>query len=302
MIILRFLKLSTCSSCSSKWKNKQRVLVFAGRGISHRGRHLMKNLQTLFPHSKSDSKMERKDQISVINEIAEIKNCNKCIYFECRGKRDLYMWISNTPNGPSAKFLVENVHTMEELKMTGNCLKGSRPILSFDKNFDKLPHLSLLKEVFVQTFGTPNHHPKSQPFLDHVFSFSYVDNRIWFRNYQIVEEDASLTEIGPRFVLNLIKIFNGSFGGSTQYNNVDFVTPSLRRRQLKAAAASKYVNRIHAKKAYEFNYPKVSYHVDETEEIFENDEVPPPSKKIDEIPSNESLNIQDYPVHQRFFH
>lgn len=24
------------------------------------------------------------------------------------------------------------VHTMDELKMTGNCLKGSRPLLSFD--------------------------------------------------------------------------------------------------------------------------------------------------------------------------
>lgn len=29
-------------------------------------------------------------------------------------------------------FLI-TVHTMMELKMTGNCLKGSRPLLSFDK-------------------------------------------------------------------------------------------------------------------------------------------------------------------------
>lgn len=72
--------------------------------------------------------------------------------------------ISNSPHGPSAKFLVQNsefvhlqswsvehniccmpcskrwfyiivpftVHTLAELKMTGNCLKGSRPLLSFD--------------------------------------------------------------------------------------------------------------------------------------------------------------------------
>jgi len=26
-----------------------------------------------------------------------------------------------------------SVHTMSELKMTGNCLKGSRPLLSFDE-------------------------------------------------------------------------------------------------------------------------------------------------------------------------
>ena len=30
-------------------------------------------------------------------------------------------------------YLYNLVHTMDELKLTGNCLKGSRPILSFDK-------------------------------------------------------------------------------------------------------------------------------------------------------------------------
>ena len=50
--------------------------------------------------------------------------------------------------------------------------------------------------LFFQIFSTPNHHPKSQPFYDHVFTFSISDNRIWFRNYQILEEDGSLAEIG----------------------------------------------------------------------------------------------------------
>uniref|UniRef100_UPI0009B34CD2 ribosome biogenesis protein BRX1 homolog n=1 Tax=Monopterus albus TaxID=43700 RepID=UPI0009B34CD2 len=76
--------------------------------------------------------MDRKDQLFVINEVCEIKNCNKCLFFEAKKKQDLYMWISNSPHGPSAKFLVQNVHTLAELKMTGNCLKGSRPLLSFD--------------------------------------------------------------------------------------------------------------------------------------------------------------------------
>lgn len=60
------------------------------------------------------------------------------------------MWASKTPNGPSAKFHVENIHTMDELKMTGNCLKGSRPLLSFDKQFDDKPHWKLIKEMFTQ--------------------------------------------------------------------------------------------------------------------------------------------------------
>lgn len=84
---------------------------------------------------------------------------------------------------------------MKELKLTGNCLKGSRPLLSFDPSFNE-PHWKLIKELFVQTFGTPNHHPKSQPFHDHVFVFSVLDNKIWFRNYEILSMDGKLSEIG----------------------------------------------------------------------------------------------------------
>lgn len=91
---------------------------------------------------------------------------------------------------------------MGELKMTGNCLRGSRPLLSFDPQFTKDPHYALLKELLIQTFGVPYHHPKSQPFFDHVYTFMILDNRIWFRNYQILSEDGALAEIGPRFVLN----------------------------------------------------------------------------------------------------
>lgn len=36
-------------------------------------------------------------------------------------------------------------------------------------------------------------------------------------------------EIGPRFVLNLIKIFQGSFGGPTLYENPNFKSPNLVR-------------------------------------------------------------------------
>ena len=63
---------------------------------------------------------------------------------------DLYLWLSKAPNGPSVKFHLQNLHTMDELKMTGNCLKGSRGILSFGKEFDDEPWLQLLKELFTQ--------------------------------------------------------------------------------------------------------------------------------------------------------
>lgn len=95
--------------------------------------------------------------------------------------------------------------------MTGNCLRGSRPLLSFDPQFTKYPHYSLLKELLTQIFGVPKHHPKSQPFFDHVYTFMILDNRIWFRNYQILSEDGGLAEIGPRFVLNPVSIKSDNF-------------------------------------------------------------------------------------------
>ena len=130
---------------------------------------------------------------------------------------------------------------MNELKLTGNCILGSRPLLSFDpvrlllqKNcngglyvggfiaimsrinqdfilmifvpsnptnissstvhfifflflqcFTGSPHYSLIKELFIKIFSTPYYHPKSKPFIDHMFHFGLLDNHIWFRNYQV---------------------------------------------------------------------------------------------------------------------
>ena len=58
-----------------------------------------------------------------------------------------------------------------------------------------------MKEMFIQTFGTPLGHPKSKPFIDRTMSFMILDNKIWIRNYQIVfnkekeDEDPILVEI-----------------------------------------------------------------------------------------------------------
>ncbi|XP_037720679.1 ribosome biogenesis protein BRX1 homolog [Drosophila subpulchrella] len=257
-----------------KWVNKQRVLVFSARGISHRDRHLMKDIKTLMPHHRTESKMERSKTLSVVNEMCEMKHCNKALLFEGRRKKDLYMWVSNTAGstGPSAKFLIENIHTMAELKMTGNCLRGSRPLLSFDSKFDELPHLKLLKEMFVQTFSVPNHHPKSQPFVDHVFTFTYLDNRIWFRNFQILSEDGGLSEVGPRYVMNPVKIFDGSFTGKTIWENPDYVSPAKQRQMLKKAAKDKYVNRVEQKVKHEATRPVRAYDGVDNDELFEDDD------------------------------
>jgi len=266
------------SSEKPNWKNRERVLVFCSRGTGFRDRHLMLDFRTLLPHSKGESKMNKNDKITIVTEICEMRNCNKCMYFESKKKQDLYLWISNIPKGPTAKFLVRNVHTMDELKLTGNCLKGSRPILSFDSNFQKSPHLALLKELFAQTLGTPLNHPRSQPFIDHVFSFSLGDDgQIWFRNYQIVDaKTQQLEEIGPRMVLELITIQDGSFCGPILYKNPAYVSPNMLRSQARNAAAGKYVQRVQAKQSLEGRRRKenVTFKSDATDEIFETEKRP----------------------------
>ncbi|KAI8903327.1 Brix domain-containing protein [Gorgonomyces haynaldii] len=223
--------------------------MVASRGITHRYRHLMNDWNALMPHSKKEGKLDSKNHLEDLNELCELNNCNNCLYFEVRKHTDMYLWVSKTPSGPSAKFHVKNVHTMDELKMVGNCLKGSRPILSFDAGFESEPYLQLLKELFTQTFAVPKSSRKLKPFLDHVMSFSVLDGKIWIRNYQILEKspvnkETSLVEIGPRVVLDVMRIFDGSFGGSTLYRNESFVSPNDIRRLAKEKMQQKYQSRV----------------------------------------------------------
>eukprot|EP00239_Pterosperma_sp_CCMP1384_P004740 CAMPEP_0197854996 /NCGR_PEP_ID=MMETSP1438-20131217/25755_1 /TAXON_ID=1461541 /ORGANISM="Pterosperma sp., Strain CCMP1384" /LENGTH=326 /DNA_ID=CAMNT_0043469951 /DNA_START=14 /DNA_END=994 /DNA_ORIENTATION=- len=238
------------SSEEKKFVNKEKVLILASRGITHRYRHLMTDMMTLLPHNKKEPKLDTKDDRQLINEVAELKGCTSAMFFEVRKHKDLYLWMSKIPSGPSVKFHVVNVHTMDELKLTGNHLLGSRPVLSFDKQFDELPHLQVLKELLSQIFGVPKNHRKVKPFFDHVITFSLADNRIWFRNYQCVYPDGrqgkqavenmTLAEVGPRMCLNPIRIFAGSFRGVTLYDNPAYVSPNYLRAQAKREASSKY--------------------------------------------------------------
>ncbi|KAI0723741.1 Brix-domain-containing protein [Cerioporus squamosus] len=233
---------------AKKPRNKQRVLMLSSRGINHRMRHLMNDLEALLPHVKKDAKLDSKNHLHLLPELADLHNCNNTLYFEARRHEDLYMWAAKTPNGPSIKLHVQNIHTMDELKMTGNCLKGSRGILSFDKAFDETEWGRLTKELFTHIFGVPPQARKAKPFVDHILTFSILDNKIWFRNFQIIEKDplqpngppqTSLTEIGPRFVLTPIRIFEGAFSGATVYSNPEFVTPAAIRSAMRREKGDK---------------------------------------------------------------
>lgn len=253
------------------FRNKQRVLMIASRGIVHRFRHLFLDVQKLLPHSTKDAKLEGKDRPSMINEICEMKGCNSALYFETRKHKDLFLWVSKTPLGPSAKFLVQNIHTMGELKFTGNHLLGSRPFLVFDPSFESEPYLMLLKEMFMQVFGTPKGHRRSKPFVDHTMSFYVLDGRIWVRNYQITKTeggDTALVEVGPRFCLLLHRIFSGSFQGATIYSNADYVSPNTIRSQERLAKSVKYSARKEAQKNSNFRHQTMPRQANPFEKVF----------------------------------
>lgn len=234
-----------------QFMNKQRTLLISSRGVTYRHRHLIQDLNSLLPHSRKEPKLDTKKDLGQLNEIAELYNCNNIIFFEARKHQDLYLWLSKPPNGPTIKFYLQNLHTMDELNFTGNCLKGSRPILSFDGRFDTQPHYRLIKELFIHNFGVPPQARKMKPFIDHVMSFSIVDDKIWVRTYEIShearntveyeekeEDETSLVEIGPRFVMTPILILEGSFGGPKIYENKQYVSPNVVRAQMKQQAAN----------------------------------------------------------------
>jgi ribosome biogenesis protein BRX1 len=110
-------------------RNKQRVLILSSRGITYRygnhyensnvvgpiltivwnrHRHLLNDLASLLPHSRKDAKLDTKSKLYQLNELAELYNCNNVFFFEARKGKDLYLWMSKAPNGPTVKMHMQN--------------------------------------------------------------------------------------------------------------------------------------------------------------------------------------------------
>ena len=144
---------------------KKKVLVVCSRGVTSASIELMEDLMKLMPHAKREPKFDKSEPLTSLAEIAQINGCAACLYFEARKMRDLYMWLgavdgpSSGNEGPCAKFLVQQVRPMRDMRLTGNCLKFSRPILSFDATFDEAPHLAVIKALLSHVFAPPKGHP-----------------------------------------------------------------------------------------------------------------------------------------------
>ena len=89
-------------------QNRQRVLILSSRGVTYRHRHLLNDLYSLLPHSRKDAKLDTKTKLYQLNELAELYNCNNVLFFEARKGKDLYIWMSKAPNGPTVKMHLQN--------------------------------------------------------------------------------------------------------------------------------------------------------------------------------------------------
>lgn len=208
------------------WLNRQRTLVVLSRNARNNERQLAKELTRLMCHSKTDSVLEKGDIFPQLSELCRLRSCQNCLYFEQK-KGEVYLWIARHPEGPSLKFRLSDIVLAENTKFHGNCLRASRPILSFDAAFLRTPELALAKNLLVDTFNIPKNHPKSMPFFDKVFAFGVSDGRILFRHYELLKKgpktaEAELVEVGPRFALEPVKVLDGFFGGEVVWQNADF--------------------------------------------------------------------------------
>ena len=224
---------------------KKKVMVLCSRGVTSTFVELMEDVLKLLPHSRKDPKFDKKEALTDIVEIAQLAGCHLAMYFEARKMSDLYLWAGRVDGGPSAKFLVEQIRPMRDLRLTGNCLLGSRPILSFDKAFAGAAHLKVLQTLLGQLFAPPKGHPRSKPFHDHVLAFSLLGGRVIVRHYQLVPprdkkdkaDGPSLVEIGPRLALVPIRVLAGCFHGATLFANEAYVSPNMARADLKRQAS-----------------------------------------------------------------
>ena len=225
----------------------------------------MNDLHRLLPHTRKDSKLDTKSSNNynaTLNALANLHACNYVFLLEARKHgQDLYLWLARAPNGPTIKFSVSNVHTMGELGFGGNCLKGGRGVVVFDRSFEdgfeKAGEFKpLVREMLAGVFCVPAKGVRGlKPFIDRVIGVFGLDGKIWIRVYEIREaeksqaeagrdaSDVSLVEIGPRLVLTPIVVLEGSFSGPVLFENKEFVSANQFRSEARLKRAGKYARR-----------------------------------------------------------
>ena len=77
-----------------------------------------------------------------------------------------------------------------------------------------------------------------------------------------------LIEIGPRFVMQPIRIFSGSFTGQTLFQNNEYVSPNIARAIEKKRKGTVYANRVQARVNREGRAGELTMEKDVVDDVF----------------------------------
>ena len=101
---------------------------------------------------------------------------------------------------------------------------GARTVLVFDPQFKTTVERRVVRELLTRLFSTPrggadgaSTSGEAAALVEHVMSFSWLDGRVWMRVYRMCRNVAGtddLEEIGPRIVLNPMRVIASGFGGA----------------------------------------------------------------------------------------
>ncbi len=69
-------------------------------------------------------------------------------------------------------------------------------------------------------------------------------------------------------MLNPIRIFSGSFSGTTLYKNEAYTSPNEIRREMKLASASSYTHKLNKKQQYSERQQEFELSEDELNDVF----------------------------------
>lgn len=175
---------------------------------------MVKEFKKIAPHAKLLKEKMRKNFFVDFSSFLDHDKKQVLFFFEFK-KKENYLWICKMPRDPLFSLIVKSVKKSEMFYFLGRCAKWSKPMILFDSNFEKKPHLLLIKKILENFFFLKSMNKKILPYTDQALSFCYFNNKIWLRNFQINfskekgckknKNIDQLIEIGPRITLKPLR-------------------------------------------------------------------------------------------------
>ncbi|KAM0672276.1 ribosome biogenesis protein BRX1 [Ordospora colligata] len=179
-------------------------MILSTRAASAKIRYLMKDISKLVK-VEEEHKWDMGNDYHELRELARMNECDSVMFFQSTKRMD-GLWIGIL-DGTSIFFKMHNVSTVRECNFPVNVFVDCGYVLMFSKEFEEIEHLKYVKDVVEHVF-------KSNETKDKALCFFYLDGMIWVRCYKIGED---MEEIGPRVVLEVVKVFEKCFSGNFLY-------------------------------------------------------------------------------------